>query len=99
MVYKNMEELNNNYKNERQDMSLEEHKNYVRDCFDTLEKLGFKTLFDSIYDDSRAYNGMKFEVKRRLIVDEEADLEVLPMWHILLENGVELDAYPEEICI
>ena len=29
--------------------------------------------------------------------DNRYDLEVLPMWHIQLSNGVYADAYPEEI--
>lgn len=100
MVYKDFEELNKDYDKERSDMNFEEELCYVTDCFDTYEALGFKDTFESPYEDKASYNGQVFTVTGRLLYSEgEADIECLPMWHIKFNDGTEIDAYPEEICI
>lgn len=79
------------------DMTAERKREYVNDCFDiyeSTEKLAdtFWTPYDSYQDKI----GQTFEVVRRL--DEKScDLCTLPMWRIMLADGTELDAYPEEI--
>lgn len=98
MVYENFEKLNAQYP-ERDDMSFEEELEYVKDCFDTYENIGFTDTFQTPYEDKAKYNGMRFSVVKRLsYVENDTDLECLPMWRIKFENGEEIDAYPEEIC-
>ena len=100
MVYKDFEALNNSYENDRNDMGFEEELMYVEDCFDTYEATGFAETFESPYEENKAYEGLKFSVDGRLSYSAgEADLECLPMWHITFENGVKIDAFPEEICV
>ena len=61
-------------------------------------KIGFAEIFQSKDSDYRHYNGMRFKVLKNVSVnDNRYDLEILPMWHIQLSNGVYADAYPEEI--
>ena len=101
MVYNSFAELNARYgEKDRQDMSPEEHRQFVADCFDTYEAIGFAKRFQSPYSVGtvRKFSGMTFTVNGRL-TEKEADLETLPMWRITLENGKEIDAYPEEICL
>ncbi len=98
MKYETFEELNKNYP-EREEMDFDEEVSYVADCFDTYEHTGFSDVFQTPYDENADCNGMKFTVDGRVSYSNgEADLECLPMWHITLENGKHIDAYPEEIC-
>ena len=87
----------------RDNLSYEEEKAFVEDCFDTYEHIGFANTFGTPYDGERKYVGMKFAVLGRvrdIAVDiNGADLECLPMWHIQFENGEVIAAYPEEICL
>lgn len=88
----------------RDDMTKEREKEWVDFCFDAYESDGFKPTFGTPYDGERRYVGMKFEVLRRVPNIEDdfengADLECQPMWFIRLENGEEIAAYPEEICL
>lgn len=87
----------------RDNLSLEEERNFVRDCFETYEHIGFADTFASPYESEKKYNGMKFSVIGRVkeIAEDQngADLECLPMWSIRLENGDTINAYPEEICV
>lgn len=80
-------------------MSFEEELEYVKDAFDTYEALGFKETFNSPYAENETYGNTPFMVLGRCSYEEDNfDLEVLPMWHILFPDGQTLDAYPEEIC-
>lgn len=82
----------------RNDLSYEEEKAFVADCFDTYEHIGFASTFDTPYGDQKKYVGMKFSVLGRLD-ERQADLESLPMWKIQFEDGEIVDAFPEEICL
>ncbi len=88
----------------REDMETDREKEWVEFCFDAYESDGFKKTFGTPYYDSREYVGMKFTVLGRVPNIEDdfengADLECQPLWNIKLENGVEMAAYPEEICL
>ena len=88
----------------REDMDEDREEEWVAFCFDAYEADGFKETFGTPYYDKGEYDGMKFTVLGRVPnikndFENGADLECLPMWHIKLENGLEMDAYPEEICL
>lgn len=82
----------------REGMSKNEHKAFVDYWFDQYERVGFANVFNTSYEDQEIYEGQTFEVLGRCGEDTH-DLEVLPAWKIRLACGVELDAYPEEICL
>ena len=78
-------------------MTVEREREFVNDCFDayeTTDKLAdtFWTPFDSYRDKI----GQTFEVIRR-VDEQDCDLCALPQWHIILADGTEIEAYPEEI--
>lgn len=88
----------------REDMDEDREEEWVAFCFDAYEADGFKETFGTPYYENREYDGMKFTVLGRVPNIEDdfengADLECLPMWRIKLENGLEMDAYPDEICL
>ena len=87
----------------RDNLSYEEEKSFVEDCFNTYEYIGFANTFGTPYDGERKYVGMKFTVLDRVkdITEDKngTDLECLPMWNIQFENGDTIYAYPEEICL
>lgn len=103
MIYGNFKDLHKAYgfddsNRTREQLSLEEERAFVRDCFDTYEHIGFVAVFNTPYESEKQYEGQKFEVLGRC--DESThDLEVLPVWKIRLESGAEIEAYPEEICL
>lgn len=78
-------------------VSEERVEEFVEDLFKTFEYDGFRETFESPYITERKYNGLSFKVIRRCD-KSECDVESMPMWKIKLENGVELTAFPEEIC-
>ena len=89
MVYNSFAELNARYgEKDRQDMSPEEHRQFVADCFDTYEAIGFAKRFQSPYSVGtvRKFSGMTFTVNGRLteicLVEQDAcqsaDSRVLP---------------------
>lgn len=81
-------------------LNEEQYKEYVDDAFALYESEGFHTdFFASQYTDSKGYNGSKFEVIRRCTTEDNFDLESLPAWVIRFEDGVEIEAFPEEICV
>lgn len=82
---------------DREHMTEDEHKAFVDYWFDEYERTGFVNEFDTPYEDQEQYEGQTFEVLGRC-GEDAYDLEVLPVWKIRLECGVEIDAYPEEIC-
>lgn len=100
---------NFNYKgkNDRYDLTEEEERRFVNDCFDLYESIGFSETFHSPYEEYKENNGKKFTVLRR--VEERipgksdgadtSDLSCLPLWSIQFEDGEIAQAYPEEICI
>ena len=72
MVYNSFAELNARYgEKDRQDMSPEEHRQFVADCFDTYEAIGFAKRFQSPYSVGtvRKFSGMTFTVNGRLTAD------------------------------
>ena len=94
----------NNPTKTRDDLSEDEERNFVNECFDIYEHIGLVKSFDTPYTDKENYIGMKFSVVSRVkeIKDDENEgiaLECLPMWNIRFENGDEISAYPEEICL
>ena len=105
-MYTNFKELHKAYGfddgRDRNNLSYEEEKAFVNDCFETYEYLGFAGTFETPYDEYEDFNGKKFIVLSRVKELSEdsngADLENLPMWNICFEGGVEIAAYPEEIC-
>lgn len=88
----------------RDDLLEDEERNFVNDCFDIYEHIGFAETFRTPYTGEEKYEGMRFTVLGRvkeITEDKEngADLECLPMWNIQFENGDIMAAYPEEICL
>lgn len=107
-MYTNFKDLYKAYgfynpKKSRGDLSLDEERQYVNDCFNTYEYIGFANKFGTPYPGAERYKGMTFKVLSRVKEYPEdengADLEVLPAWNIQMENGDIIVAYPEEICI
>ena len=90
-------EMQSKYPEQRDEMSIDREREFVSDCFDLYERT--EKLADTFWTPFTSYQdkiGSKFKVLRR--VDElDCDLCALPQWHIVLEDGTELDAYPEEI--
>ena len=100
------EELREKYKDmpNREDMTIEQEREFVSDCFDAYEQEGFAPVFWSQGDDYPQYHGMPFAVVERTpeydsqhTGQHTADLERLPMWNIRFEDGTVLSAYPDEI--
>jgi len=91
------EEMKIKYPEYREEMSQKREREFVSDCFDayeTSEKMA--DSFWTPFEDYKDKIGQRFEILRR--VDEQnCDLCALPQWHIMLEDGTEIDAYPEEI--
>lgn len=88
----------------RDEMTEEREREWVDFCFEAYESDGFVPTFGTPYDDGLVeFKGMKYEVLSRVKEFKDdpngADLECLPMWNIRLENGKEIAAYPEEICL
>ena len=88
---------------DREDMTEEQEKEFVNDCFVAYERIGFLDRFNSPYDDNSEHNGMVFRVIRRAVVRDadgnlECDLEAMPVWLVEFENGDTAFCYPEEIC-
>jgi hypothetical protein len=81
----------------RENMTIEQERNFVNTCFDLYEKEGFSNVFWSPYDIGNSeLCGKKFKVLSRVTENQEV-LNVLPMWNIEFENGHKICAYPEEI--
>lgn len=108
-MYTNFRDLHKAYgfdnpSKSRGNLSYEEEVNFVNDCFDTYEHIGFVETFTTPYTDKKDYVGMKYTVLGRVKewtedCKEGTDLECLPMWNIQFENGDTMAAYPEEICL
>ena len=107
-MYTNFDDLDKAYglrdgAKTREDLTEEELKAFINDCFDTYEHIGFAETFDTPYSDMKDLVGQKFTILGRVKELEEGkegvDLECLPMWNIRFESGFETAAYPEEICL
>ena len=109
-MYTNFQDLYKAYgfdgsEKNRDDLSLKEEENFVSDCFDTYEHIGFANVFHSAVPSTKIYDGLKFRVIGRVsneIVNDDSkgvDLEALPMWEVEFENGYRGYAFPEEICL
>lgn len=105
-VDKNMtwDELKVKYKDApyREDMTEEQEKEFVADCFNCYEQEGFSKVFWCQGGDYPEYVGKPFTVVGRTPIYDgatqlAADLESLPMWNIRFKDGYEMSAYPEEI--
>lgn len=83
----------------RDQMTEEEEKAFVEYWYDKYEETGFTETFSSPYSGYEKCQGQLFEVVGRCQVDDEHDLEALPMWRIRFGDGVETEAFPEEICV
>lgn len=53
--------------------------------------------FFSYFDKEKQYNGMKFEIIRKMGKEDNIDEESGNQYLIRLENGKEIQAYEEEI--
>lgn len=71
---------------------------YIEDCFDMYETEGFADTFESIDTEFKKFNGKPFRVIRRCNEVDGFDLEVLPVWLVELEDGTQIQAFPDEIC-
>ena len=80
---------------------LHERLALLDDFYEVIESFGFAEQFRSPYRQYMRYNGMKFNVDRRVTPDEVPanELDKLPMWHITLQNGEKIQAVPEEIAV
>ena len=98
-IYKTIEKLNAVYKNiDRSEMTFDEEVRYVNDCYNTME-LYLKSVYESPFTDYSQYNGKPFRIVRRMSLQEDnVDISVLPKWIIAFDDGVQIEAYPEEIC-
>lgn len=102
-MYLNFEDLHKAYgfdnsEQTRGDLTEDRERAFVNDCFDTYEHIGFAKTFESPYDEYEEYKGKPFVVLGRA-PETRVDLECLPMWDIKFEDGKEICAHPEEICL
>ena len=107
-MYKNFKELYKAYEIDntlktRENLTKTEEKAFVNDCFETYEYIGFAETFGTSYAGEKHLVGKNFSVLSRVkeLTENEngADLECLPMWNIRFDDGFEMAAYPEEICL
>lgn len=91
------EEMKTKYPEYRDQMSEERERQFVSDCFDAYEQNDkLAKTFWSPFDDYKDMFGMRFSLKSRC-TEEDAHISALPMWNIVMEDGTEIGAYPEEI--
>ncbi len=96
------EGLYSKYPADREDMSDEQEREFVNECYELYEKEGFAKTFRSNSGDMGEYHKKPFKVVERLSDLNEAhcvDLCVLPMWKIEFEDGKQRSSYPEEIIL
>ena len=67
----------------------------LEDEFNMFEAHGFSDVFHSEYDQTKQFNGMKFEVLERVPL-KECWMCDSPLWRIKCNNVV-FDAYPVEV--
>jgi hypothetical protein len=80
----------------RDEMTKEQERKFVEECFSNYENEGFAKVFWSQGGDFEEYHNKPFKVTRRL-TEDDADLDCLPMWEIEFEDGTNIHAYPDEI--
>lgn len=97
IVVESWEDMKKKYPMIRDEMSEEEERAFVEDCFKLYEQEGFSPRYWSPFTDNAERIGQKVEIIGRCAAGEDCDLEVLPMWKARLEDGTELDVYPEEV--
>ncbi len=91
------EAMKTKYPEYRDQMSEERERQFVSDCFDTYEQNDkLAKTFWSPFDDYKDMFGMRFSLKGRC-TEEDTHISALPMWNIVMEDGTEIGAYPEEI--
>jgi hypothetical protein len=81
---------------DRDEMTKDQEREFVSQWYKNYEQGGFTKTFFSPYSEYENRIGQRFSVVRRLS-EEEADLECLPMWEIMFEDGEKICVYPEEI--
>lgn len=90
------DEIIKRYNKSREDMSIEEEREFVLACFEIYETEGFAKRFWTPYSDYSQKCGEPFEVIRRC-TEEDSDLCQLPSWNIMFADGIVIQALPEEI--
>ena len=90
-------EMNHKYPEYRDQMSAEREREFVADCFDAYEQNDkLAKTFWSPFDDYKDMFGMRFSLQGRC-TENDTHISALPMWNIVMEDGTEIGAYPEEI--
>ena len=79
----------------RNKMTARQEREFVNTWYDKYEK-DFADTFWTPYSDYNSRIGQGFEVVGR-VLEDEADLECLPMWKIKFEDGEVIFAHPEEV--
>ena len=77
------EDMKRKYPMEREEMTKEQEKEWLNDCYSLYEKEGFARCFWSQGGDYKEKDGF--------------DMECLPAWRIQFKDGTVIDAYPDEI--
>ena len=88
------------YPKERDEMTIDEERRFVEECFNAYEEIGFANKFWSpfdLYDKDKPYVGLPFTIIGRCKEGKDWDIASLPAWKIRFEDGHEMEAYPEEI--
>lgn len=93
------EDMKRKYPMEREEMTKEQEKEWLDDCYSLYEKEGFARCFWSQGGDCKEYHGKPFEVIRRTEEKDGFDISCLPAWKIKFDDEKELDAYPNEIIL
>lgn len=81
---------------DREELTEDEERTFVEDCYRMYETEGFAKGFRTIYLDTKNLDGKPFTVLRRYHEHDGFDLETLPQWQIEIE-GKKIQAFPEEI--
>lgn len=90
-------EMKIKYPEYREEMTEKREREFVSDCFDAYETNdALADTFWTPFTDYKDKIGQTFRVMWR-VNEMDCDLCALPQWHIILQDGTELDAYPEEI--
>jgi hypothetical protein len=96
MEIKSWEDMKVKYPEDRNEMTEEQEKEFVNDCFSCYEADGFAKKFWSPFGDYKDREGQGFEVIGRC-TEQDTDISALPMWNIKFADGTTIGAYPEEI--
>ena len=88
--------IQNNFPEDREEMSEERQKEFVEFAFKAYEEEGFAKVYWTPYEFSEDKIGKSFEVLGRLS-EATTELNELPMWNIMFKDGTIIQAYPEEV--